>query len=316
MDSHLICAVIVTFNPDLDLFLRQLMSLVKQVDLIIVVDNDSKNIDQIELLLNSDNLKDILKSCLLKNASNVGLGKAQNDGIKLAISKSATHVLLFDQDSVLNEGFVEGLIASEIGLKKGGFKVAAVGPTYYNELTGEIYPITKYIGPFIERIQPEDDPVQATFLIASGCLISVDIFDKIGYMNEDLFIDYIDVEWSFRAKSLGYGVYATPLAKMSHTIGDNRISIFGRTISVHSPLRRYYLFRNSIYMVKNPSISIGYKIREVVFNTFRFIVFLVLSNDRGMYFKYSFSGFKDGFKGVIGKCPHNFNNNIIGANKG
>lgn len=308
MNSHLICAVIVTFNPDLDLFLRQLMSFLKQVDFIVVVDNDSKNIDQIEALLNSNELKYILESCLLKNASNVGLGKAQNDGIKLAVSKSATHVLLFDQDSVLNEGFVEGLIATEASLKKDGLKVAAVGPTYYNELTGEVYPITKYKGPFIERIQPENVPIQATFLIASGCLISVDVFEKIGYMNEDLFIDYIDVEWSFRAKSKGYGVYATPFAKMSHTIGDNRTSIFGRSISVHSPLRRYYLFRNSIYMVKNPSISIGYKIREVVFNTFRFIIFLTLSKDRIMYFKYSISGFMDGLKGIVGKCPHDFNN--------
>lgn len=305
-EDYLICAVIVTYNPDIEIFSRQLNSLLTQVKSIVIIDNNSNNVDQIkkEIALFSSLSLDIN---LILNENNIGLGKAQNVGIKFAESLPATHVLLFDQDSILDSGFVKELLNSEKELKEEGVKVGAVGPIYYNEKTGEIYPISKYFGPFIERIIPENKPVEASFLIASGCLISIDVIKEVGYMNDDLFIDYIDVEWSFRAKSMGYSLFSSPRSKMKHTIGDNRVSIFGRSISVHSPIRRYYLYRNSIFMIKDSKISTGYKIREITFNTMRFVIFLILSKERGKYFKYSLSGFIDGLKGVVGKCPHEYN---------
>jgi rhamnosyltransferase len=57
--------------------------------------------------------------------------------------------------------------------------------------------ISKYKGPFIEQNIPSNKPVEASFLIASGCLISLDVIKNVGYMDEGLFIDYVDVEWSF-----------------------------------------------------------------------------------------------------------------------
>ena len=198
------------------------------------------------------------------------------------------------------------MLDTEIELEDKNFKVGAIGPVYYNEVTGEVYPITKYKGPFIERIKPTTKPVEATFLIASGCFINIKVINDVGGMNEQLFIDYVDVEWCFRAKSKGYKLFASPEVRMMHTIGDNRTSVMGRSISVHSPLRRYYLYRNSIYMIKNKSIDSGYKIREITFNLLRLVVFLILSKEKSKYFKYSMSGFRDGFRGKVGKCPYNY----------
>jgi rhamnosyltransferase len=307
VQDYFVCGVIVTFNPDLVVFSRQLNSFLDEVDHIIIVDNNSNNIDGIKNQIRFFIKSFALDIDLICNKNNVGLGRAQNEGIKFAQTLSTTHVLLFDQDSILDSGFVNGLLQSENELMAQGLKVGAVGPIYYNEKTGEIYPISKYYGPFIERVIPTDKPIEASFLIASGCLISLEIIKKVGYMNENLFIDYIDVEWSFRAKSLGYSVFSSPSSKMKHTIGDERTSIFGRSISVHSPLRRYYLYRNSIYMIRDSKISLGYKVREITFNAMRFILFLLLSNERVKYFKYSLSGFIDGLKGIKGKCPHIYN---------
>lgn len=307
MQDYFVCGVVVTYNPDLDVFSRQLKSFLGEVNYIVIVDNNSDNIEKIKKQIDF-----FIKSCgldiyLICNKNNFGLGRAQNEGVKFAETLSATHVILFDQDSILDSGFVNGLLRSENELLKQGIKVGAVGPIYYNEKTGEIYPISKYNGPFIERIIPSNKPIEASFLIASGCLISLDAIKNVGYMNESLFIDYVDVEWSFRAKSIGYSVFSSPGSKMKHTIGDERRSIFGRSISVHSPLRRYYLYRNSIYMIKDSKIPLGYKVREISFNAMRFVLFLILSNERIKYFKYSVSGFVDGLKGVKGKCPHIYN---------
>jgi rhamnosyltransferase len=308
MNSHIITAIIVTYNPLKETFIRQINALINEVNYIVFIDNNSKNIHELQNEIeNSFNQFWNNKIFLIKNNENFGIGKSQNIGIDFAISLKSTEVLILDHDSIIDKDFCINLLTDRQILESLGHKIGAIGPIYYNEKTGEIYPISKYIGPFIERIIPINKPIEASFLIASGSLISLDVIKNVGYMNESFFIDYVDVEWSFRAKSIGYSVFSSPTSKMKHTIGDERRSIFGRSISVHSPLRRYYLYRNSIYMIKDSKIHLGYKVREISFNALRFVLFLILSNERIKYFKYSVSGFVDGVKGVKGKCPHFYN---------
>ncbi len=274
--SNFATSITITYNPDLLLLERQINSLINQVDYIVIVDNSSTNVVKLKEFINIQQQEirnKIIFICLDKNA---GLGAAQNIGIEKAKTMESSHVLLLDQDSILPQNFIEQMKIAEAELDQSNEKYGAIGPVYFNEKTGEIYPITKYVGPFIQRLHPQTDPVEATFLIASGSFIKLEVLDKVGGMNEELFIDYVDVEWCFRAKSLGFKMFANPNVKMMHTIGDSRVSVFGRMISVHSPLRRYYLYRNSIYMIRNKSIDSGYKLREVAFNLFRLIVFLCL----------------------------------------
>ncbi|MDF2515194.1 MAG: rhamnosyltransferase [Sphingobacterium sp.] len=301
-----ISAITVTYNPDISLLERQINSLIGQIGCIILVDNGSKNIDEIKSLIRHVEKNGLVRVMAHYNVSNVGLAAAQNKGIELSKGIDDTHVLLLDQDSVLESDFVANLISSESTLIASGVKVGAIGASYYNKKTGEVYPITKYWGPFIERVIPTTEAVEATFIIASGSLIAHHVIDEVGKMEEKLFIDYIDVEWAFRAKSQGYRIFASPIAKMEHNIGDSRTSVFGRKISVHSPLRRYYLYRNSIFMLNNKSIDSGYKIREITFNFMRFIVFMCLSKEKSKYLKYSFYGVVDGIRGRSGKCPYSW----------
>jgi len=296
-----VSAIVVLYNSDLVLLQQQFKSLQGQVTHIIYVDNFSNNIDDIELLI-ARFTEEYSNVYLIRNIQNQGLGCAQNQGILKAKQLGSSYVLLLDHDSVLQQNFVDSAIFTERKLTDSGLKIGAIGPMYFNVKTGEIYPITKYIGPFIKRIKPLDAPVEASFLIASGSLIPISVINEVGGMNEELFVDYIDVEWCFRAKAYGYKLFVAPGAKMDHQIGDKRTSFFGRTISVHTPIRRYYLARNSIYMLKNKNVYFGYKLREFVFNLLRLIVFFFYSKERKKYLKYSIIGFCDGFKGVTGRC--------------
>lgn len=297
----MITAVIVLYNPDLGTVIKQYNSLVNQVANIIYVDNGSSNFEEIKSQLNESSNK-LLPFSIIENKENQGLGFAQNQGLKQAMMDGAKYLLLLDHDSVVKEGFVDELYRAMYN--KVNVKIAAVGPVYVNEQTNEVYPITKYIGPFIKRIHPTTELEEASFLIASGSLISKEVLEDVGFMNEDLFVDYIDVYWSYKARSKGYKLFAVPTAVMNHQIGDKRITILGRKISMHSPLRRYYLTRNSIYMLRQPYISIGYKIREVAFNIARILVYTIISNDRMKYLKYSMKGLIDGLNGQFGKCSY------------
>ena len=296
--------IIVTYNPSINALKKQINRLLEQVQLIIIIDNGSNN--STELIKELTGIESQNKISVFENRENKGLGYAQNKGIEIAIKEKATHILLLDDDSLIEENFVSNLLSDYEALLKPGIKVGAIGPTYYNEETGEQYPITKYVGPFIDRKLPKEEPVEASFLIASGCLIPTSVIQEVGLMNEDFFIDYIDVEWSFRAISKGYKLFATPRAQMNHVIGEKRVSVFGRKISLHSPLRKYYLFRNSIFMIKCPYISNGYKIREIIFNLLRLIVYLMLSNEKKSYIRYTYHAYLDGFRNKKGKCEYHF----------
>ncbi|MGL9750644.1 MAG: hypothetical protein ACR5LC_03620 [Symbiopectobacterium sp.] len=142
-----------------------------------------------------------------------------------------------------------------------------------------------------------NDITEATFIIASGCLIRMEILDRVGIMKEELFIDYIDIKWFLRAKSLGYEIFISPYAKMAHSIGDRRTSIMGRSVSVHNPIRRYYLTRNSFYLMRLSYVPLGYKLREAIFNVLRIAVSIATSKECYQYIKYGVLGIRDEWKG-------------------
>lgn len=298
----LVCGILVTYNPNIVFFKRQINVLVQQLDYLIVIDNSSelqKKIQDIVLLTSGSVVFEKLED-------NLGLGAAQNNGIKKAIDLSATHIVLFDQDSLIEHGFIDGLLQAEAVLVMTGKNVGAVGPVFYDPNNNVDYLATVYTGPFLKRVPLDklNSEVEATFVIASGCLIRMEALNQIGLMNEQLFIDYIDVDWSLRAKHAGFNVYMTSRAKMAHTVGDRRATILGRTISIHSPLRRYYLIRNSFFMLRQDYIPFGYKLREVVFNLLRFLTGLAFSTERKKYLYYTFWGIRDGIVGVFGACKH------------
>ncbi|MCH0696304.1 glycosyltransferase family 2 protein [Escherichia coli] len=297
-----VTAILVTFNPELNIFHKVIDSLSSQIQNIIVVDNSSKNRQEFGSFLNQSN-----GIIVLPQENNIGLAAAQNIGIKYAKDiLNSTHIILFDQDSIIEPNFVLNLINEEIKLKNEGYKIAAIGPSFYDPENNKIYPATLYCGPFIRKVMLGERPVEATFLIASGCLINMDVIKHIGYMLEDLFIDYIDVEWSLRAKKFGYKLFITSKSSMAHSIGDKRISFFGRTISCHSPLRRYYLVRNSFKMLRLPYVPIGYKIRETIFNILRVLIGFATSTDKKRFTKYTVVAFKDGVSGKFGPCKYKF----------
>ncbi|MEJ2793806.1 glycosyltransferase family 2 protein [Iodobacter sp. LRB] len=299
MKNNFVYGVVITYNPDVDLLMQQLESSIFQLDYIFIIDNGSSNSHLIGSSINRfDSLNKIE---FIKLTQNVGLAAAQNIGINKAKEKHASHIVLFDQDSLLENNFINGLLECEKTLLAQGVAVAAIGPSFYDPTTGIDYPATVYRGPFIKRVSFEkEDYLEATFIIASGCMIRMDVLDKIGLMCEELFVDYIDVEWCLRAKSMGLSVFITKNARMAHTVGDKRISVLGRTISVHSSIRRYYLIRNSFMMLRKNYVPLGYKIRELIFNFIRFFIGLLQTSEKMTFIQYWYKGLVDGILGRFG----------------
>lgn len=293
-------AVIVTYNPkiaDLEILINNTNSQLLQT---VIVDNKSANIDDIEFFV-----KEKPSVQIVKLAENLGIGKAQNIGItKLLEIKEIEAVLLFDHDSHPNVTMIPELVKGLQELQKTKGKIGAVGPIFFDPRTQNNYPISVFKGfKLLKKYPVENDntPIAASFLIASGSLIPRTTLEVVGLMKAEFFIDYIDIEWSFRAAYLGYPSFAIPFAKMEHQVGDDRIKLLGREISFHSPLRRYYLARNSILMLKEKHINWKYKVREVYYTVSRVVVYLLLVKNKLKYLKYISLGWYDGIMNKTGK---------------
>ncbi|CZV62328.1 glycosyltransferase family 2 protein [Enterobacter cloacae] len=292
-----IAALIVTFNPDIQI-LAKLIERLKSSKLnlkIFLIDNASNN------------AQDLMSTYLPEHdfiflQENIGLAGAQNILLQKIMNSDSDAVLFFDQDSEPTDEFITCLTQGLMNLKSQGHKVGAVGPVFYDPRTGTNTPFSLIQGCRIRSIHPESSvPLEVSFLINSGMLVPVQTLKDVGLMRDELFIDYIDIEWCLRTASKGYSFYAIPDAKMSHTIGDARKFFLGREVSIHSPLRRYYLARNSIYMMRLPYVPTGYKFREVIFSTIRTLMFVACVDKKLTYIKYILRGWKDGIQKKYGK---------------
>lgn len=271
-------AIIVTYNPEQELMDSQFSSLANQVDGVIYIDNASS----IAPLFPEDE-----KVIVLRNRINEGLAKAQNQGIECAKNKGAEHILLLDQDSELGTGMVSSLLCQLESLQSVGKNVGVICPVKESAFDGSVGLEITSLSYKIQAKQVEST-TEVAYSIASGMLIPMSVIRKVGGMNENLFIDGLDLEWCFRATHNGYKIYVTPGARLYHRLGNGKKD---RILS-HSKMREYYITRNDIYLSKQKHIPLGYRMRKKLTPYARLLISLVRGNFK--YVRSELRGIKDG----------------------
>lgn len=304
--SHLekdrkICAIVVTYHPDLDT-LRRLLDVTRpQADSIVVVDNGS-NADTLNWLYAQGHEKGIV---LLALGENLGIATGHNRGIEWAKKQGYTHVLLLDQDSIPAADMVERLVAVSERLREKGVPVAAVGPQFKDERYPHPAPFIRLDGWRISKISGCDDNdtgyVQADYLVSSGMLIDMPALDVIGLMDEGLFIDYVDIEWGLRAKSKGFCCFGVCSATLRHNLGDGAVRFFGKRVPVHSPLRHYYHFRNAISLYKRNYVPALWVLNDAYRLALKFGFYSLMTAPRFTHFRMMALGIVHGILGRTGR---------------
>lgn len=304
-----VVAVVVTYHPETEATNALLRALAPQVGDVVVVDNGSPDAT-IEILgaIASD-----IGATLLPLGSNLGIAAAQNAGITWARGRDARFVLLSDQDSLPASDMVDRLLA---GFAQGSAEaaegarppLAAVGPITMdgrNEGAALLFSAQRW-GPRRAQIPLADGAlVEAAFLIASGCLIDRNTLDTVGGMNEEWFIDHIDLEWGLRARRAGYGLYGVVGAGLSHALGDRTQNIPGRRrdVHIHSPVRNYYMARNTVLLIRSGLMSPWWRWGYAGWIT-KYAVFYVLAVPlRAVRARLLVRGLWHGLRGRTGPIP-------------
>lgn len=256
-----ICVITVIYHPDLNVIQTQIDRLASENVLLCIVDNTPGGWADINrLIIPKNNLFGYLKQ-----GRNIGLAGAQNLGISWARDHRAKLVLLMDQDSMPHHFFLQHLQSCYQKLQLSGEKIAAVGPRHFDSRMGLYLPVNSRGLFWIKRISSlsDDGFVSSDFIIASGCLIPMSVFREVGVMNEELFIDMIDLDWGFRATQLGFSSFTCSEAVLEHSLGNDPKMIplmSNRFIAQHSPTRHYYQIRNIIYLCKQSYTPVVWKV--------------------------------------------------------
>lgn len=306
-----ISAVIVTYHPDITHLLSLIKELANQAHQVTVVDNTprvGRKINLSEVLTQAMGDTSLIISYFGLD-ENLGIAYAQNIGIEQSIAKGADYVFLLDQDSMPSPNLVPHLLESINSSRKTLPKIIAASPRYRDPRTGfsSLFMVSRFRIPY--RYQPKhhvvpENIIVASFLISSGTLIDLRKLQDLRGMRSDYFIDHVDTEWCLRAQSHGYKLIGVHDALMEHSLGEKprKFWFFGmRNVAEHTPLRDYYMFRNTLLMLRDVEMPMTWKI----FLLFRlvefFIFFLAFSKERVLRFRMMMLGLSHGFKNIRGK---------------
>jgi rhamnosyltransferase len=224
-------ASVVLFHPEGDLISR-LERVMNQVSHLVVVYNDGSDEQNLSRL-------DLTRITCISNATNQGLAKALNCALVHALKLDYSWCLLLDQDTLVDNDFVEGLAS-----------VYRAYPEPYN--IGLLAP--NYRSPGGTRIAYPQNAIWQNLetAVTSGSLLHMNAVRRVGFMCEDFFIEGIDIEYSLRLRSRGLQLIASGRPLMTHSAGNTEERLlFGHTILVsnHAPWRCFLQFRNLTWIL-------------------------------------------------------------------
>ncbi|CAM3247469.1 Rhamnosyltransferase [Burkholderia ubonensis] len=238
----------------------------------------------------------------VRNFANLGIATAQNQGVAELLAQGIEFAFLFDQDSDAPATLLQGLMEYAACLSAKSENVALIGPAYFDARFGAVTPFVQFLPFRLRRIPPYGtSPVEVDFLISSGSCLNLKFWRDIGPMEDDLFIDFVDVEWCLRAKRKGFRIVGLPWLVLTHSLGEQPVRLLNRPYPLHSPIRRYYQVRNLLVLLSRGDVSWIWKSREVLRLPVRVVIY-VCKGGRSIRANASmvWRGIRDGFAGRLG----------------
>lgn len=221
--------MVTTYSPSCELSDR-LLSLLEQVDRIILVDDSGNN--SIKLQYNSDSI------IVIKNLINVGIAESLNKGVSLAGELEYKYVLTLDDDTDLSFDYVSLLYKH---LEVNGNTVGLVNGCF-------------------NSFEYASDVIKKHAVITSGSLFKYQTFVKVGGFSNEMFIDLVDFDFCLKIKKVNESVNVLTKANFKHQIGESLTGskkILGLEFETynHAPFRIYYQTRNVFYILRQHFIT-------------------------------------------------------------
>ena len=221
------------------------------------------------------------------NKANIGIAKAQNIALREILKGDYEYVVFLDQDTRVAVDYPLQ-IAMEFSRIDNG-RLAVLGPQVVNAVTGGQYAsaIHKY------EISENGFSLRK-HIISSGSCMSINALKDVGLMWGELFIDYVDFEWCWRAASKGYQCGVTSHLQISHHVGQRELSIGKYKVIISAQQRYFYQYRNFIWLIQKKYVPLQWKCSTCVKFLLRLVYFPILVNGGLKYWNNMIKGLEAG----------------------
>jgi len=284
-----ICAVVVTFHPDVG-FPERAARIAGQVGRMVIVDNGSEA-GAVRML---EETAARFGARLILNGGNLGIAAALNQGVDWARERGFDWAILLDQDSTPDEDMAPCLLAvyHDYPYKE---RLAVLGSNFRE--VRERPSASRSPGMEVSWM---DQPM----VITSGSLISIAAWAEIGGFRTDYFIDDVDNEYCVRAQCRGFTTIVSRRPLMRHAIGAatrHRLAWHVTKTTNHAPMRRYYMTRNRIVLVKTYLTRRPARMLRLLHSYLKNVVLMLLfERQRGEKLRWAVLGAWHGLLGRMG----------------
>ena len=226
-----IAGVVILYHPDIEQLSDNIQTYLNGLKQLYVYDNsESKTPGLEEALLK---LHPSIQYHYFN--SNEGIAKRLNQAMDQAALNQYNFLLTMDQDSSFKDGDFDKYKLSI--QSSGDSNVAQFGVNCQPDFT-----------------LPKDEPEEALTLITSGSILNVSLAKHIGPFNEDLFIDFVDAEFSYRVIQNGHTNLMFSNIVLNHALGTlvegRGLGNFKKSMRIiHAPTRVFYIVRNGLYLL-------------------------------------------------------------------
>lgn len=214
---------------------------------ILVVDNASAD----------DSVEAIRQACpeveLICNSENLGFTGGTNRGISIALRLSNAPILLLNNDAFIHEADMVRLLSTLDENKQIGF----IGPLLFEAeqpdkliSAGGRNPIKHHYTRVLD-LKPGEAIRPVDYVSGTVILIRAEVFQTVGYLDEDYFFSTELADLCMRARKAGYLSAIDTRARAYHQV--SRSSALRNTLYVYYIIRNRFIFiRNSSYRLKSP----------------------------------------------------------------
>ena len=186
-----------------------------------------------------------VKIISLKN--NIGYGPADNLVIKKLLKKRYKYILTLNNDIKFSKDFIK----KQIEIMKKDSQIGVLGPLIYNyPKRGKKNSVYESYGMMDFKVGApksiKDINISRTYEVDSliGCsfLVRREVYEKIGFFDEEFFMYWDDYDFLQRVKKAGFKIKFVPKIKLYHFCGASSDNT--------SFPKKYYLTRNRFMLVK------------------------------------------------------------------
>ncbi len=190
---------------------------------------------------------------------NKGFAQGNNYGLEIAKLHKADYCLILNPDTVICDQMLKRLVTASIRIKDRGIFMPLIFMDTYKKYVwsagGELDPhrFTARMTHFMESTTTKESiHKECTFIPGTCMLLPAKLLEMNIQFVRDYFLYYEDVEFSLRAKKLGFASYVVPEAEIIHF-----------EVSRKSRLKNYYLARNHLLFIERNGTAYV-RIREFI----------------------------------------------------